>query len=264
MFDNPALTLYRFWREAMRFHAEPRVARERDTLSSKLNPNPYVNERASTWNGNNQWARLNYRLGLGLGGLSVRHLSAQEQCNAPIEAYEPILVLSKRSGYQTYPVMSLFPNGDFVLRQVPAGDVHTFTNWTFIRTAHAASQRVWMLPRNPDEALNISGSWSNLREKDWQTHDLYLPLHSFHEDEEYKLAPDDDGKWRFVSLDPNPGKYGARLLENGYAACFERYARYRRKSERAEAASRPRHPTVTPEQVAEFTQHLRVYPAPRP
>lgn len=277
MIENPALSLYKYWREVIRFHNEQEVAEVRKDAATRPNPGMTRPDRYSE--DRRQWARtsarapLNYRLALAVTGVSANHVDAG-MIEPTFEEYEPVITMNVRAYRSTrYPLMTLYPNGDFRLDDLPSCYYQIFPYWTFFQTSYAAGRRVWMLPQEEEEVG--SRSWSRLDEKDWQAHRLYVPNYSFKAGCNYRLVADKEGRWKFAttgrleSVETN----AAKLLAEGYDVCERRYARNRRMSERTISPDQrsklalyvSKHGRMTgDEAVLQMVNHMRVYPALRP
>jgi len=278
---NPALDLYRFWRETVRFHTESTVEHLRVTAESRPGTGatrPSV-ERWSLdtqqWAAAGSYAPLDYRMGLSVTGLSAKHIDPG-LIEPTLDEYEPIITLNVQAYRSRHVLMTLWPNGDFRLDDIPSTWYQIFPRWTFFRTSYAAGRRVWTLPVNDKERGR--GSWVALNESDYQTHRLYVPNYSFIAGALYRLETDAEQRWKFAAIPLNAVRDNReeRALEcitAGYGACERRYARHKRLVERAVPENKrqrlalyvPKHGRMTGlEAVAEMSRHLRVYPAPMP
>lgn len=280
MFENPAVSLYRFWREAIRFHAEHEVQTLRRDSVDRPTSGLEWGDAIERWSlSSRQWARetlrapLNYRLGLSVTGLSARHIDPGMV--APmLDEYEPVITLNVMTYRQNrYALMTLFPNGDFQVDGTPYDWYQIYPRWTFFRTSYAAGRRVWMLPTKKDQHLNV---WSSLQEKDYTTARPYVPNKTFDKGCHYRLVLDKNGFWRFAStgLLASDETRAAKKIEAGYDACDRRYERARRMVEKTPPTSQrhrlalyiPKHGRMTgQEAINEMASHMQVYtPAPKP
>ena len=266
MRPNPALDLYRFWREVVRFHQEATVLNVRERCQNETDP-----ETASTvfqnWNKSTAYAPLNYRMGLAVSGISARHLDAG-LVPARIEEFEPVITLNVGGRWRTA-LMSLYPNGDFLLDDLPSTFYQVFPRWTFFATSYAAGRRVWLLPLADER---IGQGWTRLAESDWKLRRPYVPNYAFIADQQYRLVMDGQQFWRFEPL-PGARALATDAINNGYAQCERRYARHQKAAQvLTETQKREKLALYIPkrgrmtgfEAVDEFTQHMRVYPAPKP
>lgn len=273
MFENPAISLYRFWREVVRFHGEDAVRSVRDDSDSRQNKSMNNIDRWSV--DFLRYARergaypLNYRLALNVTGISARH--HDPGLLAPLkDQYEPIITLSLRHWRRWVPLMTLWPNGDFELDSLPYDYYQVFPSWTFFRTGYAAGKRVWSLPTNDSKY----GNWLNAT--DYKEHRMYVPRDSFIPTCSYRLVLNARGQWSFATQGLLDGKEqrATKLLADGHAAVERRYERNRRAAEKTGPAVPPqrlalyvpKHGRMTgQEAVNEMASHMRVYePAPSP
>lgn len=276
MIPNPALDMYRFWREVVRFHCEAVTENLREQAKSR--PQHTDVEKWSLdvqkWATASSYAPLDYRMGLSVTGLSVKHLD-RGLIDPLLEQYEPIITMNVQCRRNRYALMTLWPNGDFRLDDLPSTWYQIFPRWTFFRTSYAAGRRVWTLPVSDKERTQ---RWIALNEADFQTHRMYVPNYSFISGALYRLEMDTRQQWRFAAIPLNAvrDKQEERALEcitAGYSACERRYTRHQRAAERAVPLNRqqrlalyvPKHGRMTGmEAIAEMSRHLRVYPAPMP
>lgn len=278
MFENPAISLYRMWREVYRFHTERSVieARKASTERPKQTSIEDWSLGKYSWAKGTRHVPLNYRLFVSMSGLTDRHL---ETGLAPATAQEcePILTLNVTSNYTraVVPLMSVWPNGDFILDRVPYSWYQVFPHWTFIKTGYAAGKRIWFLPREQDMTRPM---WEHLDPTDFRTHRPYVPRDVFVTGGAYRLEMNGTGEYVFVAQGYPANQSASQLtaaqkLAEGYASVERRYERFRRASEKTLPPSQrhklavyiPKQGRVTGlEAVDEFTKHLRVYPAPTP
>lgn len=277
MLENPALSQYRYWREVIRYHGERTVqamrreafdgTRTRDVESWSLDFFRYARERGQH--------SLNYRLALNITGLSARHLDPG-MLRPTQDEYEPVITMSIRSYGCWRPLMTLFPNGDFDLDAVPYDYYQVFPAWTFIKTGYAAGKRVWCLPVETNDHFE----WLN--QADYTKRRPYVPRDSFVAGCQYRLEANARGQWNFATVEPHQLPTGSlyhkqvratELLTTGHQVVERRYERFRRAAERDIPANRrqklalyiPKQGRVTGlEAVDEFSQHMRVFPAPKP
>lgn len=281
MIPNPALDLYRFWRETVRFHTESTVEHLRVQAESRPGSGatrPSV-ERWSldtqAWATASSYAPLDYRMGLSVTGLSAKHLDSPALIEPSLDEYEPIITMNVGCRRRRYALMTLWPNGDFRLDDLPSTWYQIFPRWTFFRTSYAAGRRVWMLPVSDKEKIQ---RWIALNEADFQAHRMYVPNYSFISGALYRLEMDARQQWRFAAIPMNAVRdqkeeRALECIDSGYAACERRYARHQKAAERAVPLNRqqrlalyvPKHGRMTGmEAIAEMSRHLRVYPAPMP
>lgn len=275
MFDNPVHHYYAFWREVIRFHGERHVEEMRTNSASRPAPGITSIEKWSL--SSNEWARasahgpLNYRLAVAATGITDSHLDLAGGLFVPmIEQFEPIITVNCYYYRRRHPLMSVWPNGDFMFHSAPEYYMNPFIESTFMRTNYAVGKRVWLLPQEKEHLRN---RWARLDEADYEANRLYLPKHTFATDVRYHLVYKHD-QWLFAVGGHVGTEVQARTrLDEGYAAAERRYARARRKATRAVPADRQDKLAIYVPKVgrmtgmaalAEFTQHMRVYPASKP
>lgn len=278
--NNPAINLYRFWRETIRFHNETTVEHLRVTAESRPGTGatrPSVEQWSldtQKWATASSYAPLDYRMGLSVTGLSAKHLDPGALIEPTLDEYEPVITMNVGCRRRRYALMTLWPNGDFRLDDLPSTWYQIFPRWTFFRTSYAAGRRVWMLPTSDE----TSHRWVALDETNWQVGRLYVPNYAFVSGGLYRLEKQPDAQWKFTAIHMNAvpdviEQRAAEYLDKGYARTEQRYARHRRASERSLPASKqqrlalyiPKHGRMTGlEAVAEMTRHMRVFPAPMP
>lgn len=279
--SNPAIDLYKYWRESVRFHNESTVEHLRVTAESRPGSGatrPTVEQwslSTQSWATSSCYVPLDYRMGLSVTGLSAKHLDGNALIEPTLDEYEPIITMNVGCHRRRYPLMTLWPNGDFRLDDLPSTWYQIFPRWTFFRTSYAAGRRVWLLANDGKEKHQ---RWVHLNEKDYTARRLYVPNYTFVSGALYRLEQQPDKQWKFaaISLNAVPDvteQRAAEYLESGYARTERRYERYRRAAERDVPLNRqqrlalyvPKHGRMTGmEAVAEMSRHLRVYPAPMP
>lgn len=278
--ENPAITLYNTWRSIIRWRGERNVDQMRRQhhamLRSKENPTGLSDWELEEhilknwYRASHRLTPVNYRLSLEVRGLSAQHL-ADDRLFDDLDDWEPIISLNVRC--RRTPVglslMTLWPNGDFMLERRPAQFHQIFPEFTFLRTSYVGGRRVWLVHSSKMDGYK---GWVQLNETDYNNPVPYLPNHSFHEDGQYKIVPAENGHWKIQAL---IGMDEKKSLADGYAAAEARYARHRRKHEVIAEQERtrnmvamyvPRHGLLTNEEaVARFSQYMQVYePATRP
>lgn len=275
MFDNPVHHYYAFWREVIRFHAERHVEEMRANSSTRPAPGITSIEKWSLdhykWARESAQAPLNYRMSVSATGITDNHLDLAGGLFVPmIEQFEPIITVNVYYYRRRHALMSVWPNGEFMFHNAPAYYMNPFIDATFMRTNYAVGKRVWLLPQEKDHLRN---RYSRLDETDFEANRLYVPKHTFATEVKYHLVRKHD-QWLFAVDGLCGVDISARKrLEDGYAEAERRYERARRKANRATEEHKreklvlyvPKHGRMTGfEAVEEFTQHMRVYPAPKP
>lgn len=270
---HPALHYYNFWREVVRFYAERNVEEMREASKSRPGQSYTPIDRwslsAYEWARSSAQAPLNYRLQLGVSGLSDAHLDQRGLFEPLVEQFEPVITVNCYYYRSRHPLMSIWPNGDFMFHTNPEYYMNVMTDATFLRTNYAVGKRVWLIPRTPD---TLRTRWQRLDERDYNTHHLYLPKTVFLSNVLYRLNYTD--QWIFTAPGIMPLEQDAQQrLTEGYGQAERRYARARRKVEHnVDAAKRTKLALYIPkrgrmtglEAVSEFSQHMRVYPASKP
>lgn len=288
---NPAVRLYNFWHTIMEYQNPGAIEDARERLQhyvdacrknnsgatwSYLRPDveKYSLDSASTYY--NQDARLDYRMGIHVVGLSDRHLGDEPTLFEGLDDWQPIIQLSVGWRYRRYnAMMTLWPNGDFRIDTPPQeGAYIIYPRWTFFRTTWIAHKRQW-LPEQPGIKKVGRDGWVSVDEKNFHNPVPYVHGKTFKRGAHYRLVW--DGRyWKFMSQYGLPdGNFlynhdhaAKQRLDDAYAQCERRYERNRRISICGPTENRirkialyvPKHGRMTGmEAVQEFTQHMRVY-----